>query len=167
MKKLCFVALSAFLLAACGESATTKEAATPAFNMDSVKVAIDANNAALISSMKSNDSATFVSLYTKDGCIMAEHAPSFCGSAGLAQFLAGTQQMGLTDMKLTVTEIIGDNTLVSEEGTYELIGKEGVTIDKGKYIVTWKKEDGVWKKYRDIFNTNMPMVPPPPPMAKK
>lgn len=160
MKKLLFVLLSGSMLASCANEAA-KEAAAPAFNMDSVKATIDANNAALVSSMKANDSATFVNLYTKDGCIMAENAPKFCGPAGLAQFLAGSQQLGMTDMKLTVTEIIGDNTLVSEEGTYEMIGKEGVSMDKGKYIVTWKKEDGVWKKYRDIFNSDMPAPAPP------
>lgn len=164
MKKLLFVLLSGSMLASCANEAA-KEAAAPAFNMDSVKAIIDANNAALVSSMKANDSATFVNLYTKDGCIMAENAPKFCGPAGLAQFLAGSQQLGMTDMKLTVTEIIGDNTLVSEEGTYEMIGKEGVSMDKGKYIVTWKKEDGVWKKYRDIFNSDMP-APAPPPLKK-
>lgn len=133
--------------------------------MDSVKAAIDANNAALVSSMKTNDSATFVNLYTKDGCIMSENAPKFCGPAELGQFLAGVQNLGMTDMKLTVTEVFGDNTLVSEEGTYDMIGKDGVSMDKGKYIVTWKKEDGVWKKYRDIFNSDLP-VPPPPPLKK-
>lgn len=164
MKKLCFVLLSGFLLASCANEAG-KEAATHSFNMDSVKAAIDANNAALVSSMKANDSASFVNLYTKDGCIMADNAPKFCGPAGLAQFLAGSQQLGMTDLKLSVTEIIGDNTLVSEEGTYEILGKEGVSLDKGKYIVTWKKEDGVWKKYRDIFNSDLP-APAPPPLKK-
>lgn len=164
MKKLLFVLLSGSLFASCANEAS-KEAATPSFNMDSVKAAIDANNAALISSMKANDSATFVNLYTKDGCIMADNAPKLCGPAGLAQFLAGSQQLGMTDLKLTVTEIIGDNTLVSEEGTYEMFGKGGVSMDKGKYIVTWKKEDGVWKKYRDIFNSDLP-APVPPPLKK-
>lgn len=156
--------LSGFLLASCANEAG-KEATTHSFNMDSVKAAIDANNAALVSSMKANDSASFVNLYTKDGCIMADNAPKLCGPAGLAQFLAGSQQLGMTDLKLTVTEIIGDNTLVSEEGTYEMLGKEGVSLDKGKYIVTWKKEDGVWKKYRDIFNSDLP-APAPPPLKK-
>ena len=57
MKKLLFVLLSGSMLASCANEAA-KEAAAPAFNMDSVKATIDANNAALVSSMKANDSAT-------------------------------------------------------------------------------------------------------------
>jgi ketosteroid isomerase-like protein len=29
-------------------------------------------------------------------------------------------------------------------------------LDKGKYIVIWKQEDGQWKLHRDIFNSSMP-----------
>ena len=32
--------------------------------------------------------------------------------------------------------------------------KSGKEIDKGKYIVLWKMEDGKWKLHRDIFNSD-------------
>jgi len=33
-------------------------------------------------------------------------------------------------------------------------------LDKGKYIVIWKKVDGEWKYYRDIFNSDLPIPVP-------
>jgi hypothetical protein len=29
-------------------------------------------------------------------------------------------------------------------------------VDQGKYVVSWKKEEGVWKLDRDIWNTSSP-----------
>jgi hypothetical protein len=37
---------------------------------------------------------------------------------------------------------------------------DGKVLDKGKYIVIWKKEDGTWKLHRDIWTTSVPPAPP-------
>jgi uncharacterized protein (TIGR02246 family) len=43
-----------------------------------------------------------------------------------------------------------------EEGRYELYTEEDQTVDQGKYIVTWEKENGQWKLHRNIWNTSNP-----------
>ncbi|GAF78655.1 unnamed protein product, partial [marine sediment metagenome] len=43
-----------------------------------------------------------------------------------------------------------------EEGRYTLYAEGDQIADQGKYIVTWKKEDGQWKLHRDIWNTSNP-----------
>lgn len=43
-----------------------------------------------------------------------------------------------------------------ESGIYTASDKEGKVIDTGKYILIWKKQDGVWRIHKDIFNTSMP-----------
>jgi len=165
MKKLCFVLCSAFLLASCGDSAGTKEAAAPAFSLDSAKADIDANNTAFVEAMKKGDSVALAASYTKDGCMLPDNMPKACGAQAVTSLFNGLYQMGIQNLKLQVTEVIGNSDLVSEEGTYELFTNEGASMEKGKYIVTWKQEDGKWKKYRDIFNSDAPAPPPPP--AKK
>lgn len=164
MKKLCFVLFSAFLFASCGDSAGTKDAAAPAFNLDSAKADIEANNAAFVEAMKKGDSATLAASYTKDGCMLPSNMPKACGAQALTSLFSGMYQMGIQNLKMQVTEVIGSNDLVSGEGTYELFTNAGASMEKGKYIVTWKQEDGKWKKYRDIFNSDAPAPPPP---AKK
>lgn len=64
-------------------------------------------------------------------------------------------------LKLTTSSVWGDADLVVEEGGYEMTDKSGTHIDHGKYIVLWKEENGQWKLYRDIWNSSMPMAPPP------
>jgi hypothetical protein len=36
---------------------------------------------------------------------------------------------------------------------------KGHVIDKGKYVEIWKKENGEWKIYADIWNTSLPPAP--------
>ena len=74
--------------------------------------------------------------------------------------------MGSPDFKLEATEVWGDENMVEEVGVYTFNDANGTTLDKGKYICLWKMEDGKWKIYRDIFNSDMP-APPPPPQPKK
>jgi ketosteroid isomerase-like protein len=51
---------------------------------------------------------------------------------------------------------LGDENFVTEEGLFEIKTKEDAPIDKGKYLVLWKKEDGKWKLHRDISNSDLP-----------
>jgi len=50
--------------------------------------------------------------------------------------------------------------MVNEVGSYSMTDKKGKEIDKGKYIVLWKMEDGKWKIHRDVFNSDMPPMAP-------
>jgi ketosteroid isomerase-like protein len=68
---------------------------------------------------------------------------------------------GIGSASLTTVEVWGNEALVAEEGTYTLMDKAGKEIDKGKYIVLWKMEDGKWKLFRDCFNSDLPPAPMP------
>lgn len=38
-----------------------------------------------------------------------------------------------------------------------ILDKDGKQLDKGKYIVLWKKEEGKWKLFRDCYNSDLPL----------
>jgi ketosteroid isomerase-like protein len=50
-------------------------------------------------------------------------------------------------------------------GTYEYTFKDAKgkpVIDRGKYLTVWKKQpDGNWKAVADIYNSDLPVTPPP------
>jgi ketosteroid isomerase-like protein len=50
----------------------------------------------------------------------------------------------------------GNEEYLIDEGTYYLRYGEENTIDKGKYINIWKKEDGDWKICSNMWNTSLP-----------
>jgi ketosteroid isomerase-like protein len=62
---------------------------------------------------------------------------------------------GITSADLRLENIYGTEDLIVEEGELTLYnGDAAVAVEK--YIVLWKKEDGKWKLFRDIFNSNLP-----------
>ena len=161
MKKVCFVLFAATAVFACKQPAGSADPVA-SFNLDSAKMAIVTANNTFTDAFAKGDSLAASNCYTKDGCIMPDGGtPKICGKEGIAKFFAGAKKMGLASIKLTATDVTGGKELVSEEGNYEISAADGKTLDKGKYIVNWKQEDGHWKIYRDIWNTDMPPAPMP------
>jgi len=161
MKKICFFFIAATMVLACSQPASTKDAAG-LFNLDSAKAAITAANNLFSEAIAKGDSTAASALYSKDACIMQAGMPKICGASGIESFFASSKKMGIAGIKITSLEVVGGKEMVSEEGAYELLAADGKTIEKGKYIVNWKQEDGKWKIYRDISNSD---APPPPALA--
>jgi hypothetical protein len=65
--------------------------------------------------------------------------------------------MGVKDLKLSTEDISGNAKQVVETGRYEIYGDKNKFLEKGKYVVVWKFENGTWKMYRDIWNSSMPV----------
>lgn len=168
MKKIFFplfiIAAAVILLSACNNEAAKTEAA-PAFSLDSVKTAIAASNKVFGECWATRDSVRFAGCYTTDACINPPNMPRMCGSQAISAFFNGGYQMGIRNIKITTGEVSGGAEAVAEIGTYEMFGDNNVSLDKGKFIVVWKQENGKWKMHRDVWNSDMP-PPPPPPAAK-
>lgn len=62
---------------------------------------------------------------------------------------------GITGVDLRLENVYGTEDLIAEEGELTLFVGDDVVAEE-KYIVLWKKEDGKWKLFRDIFNSNLP-----------
>ena len=165
MKKIllpALLAVSSIFIYSCNDSKTEATAAS-SFSLDSVKVAIAASNASFGSGFPTQDSVGFANHYTSDACINPTGIPQICGTQGIMAYFNGGYQMGVRDVKLTTNEVMGGKDAVVETGTYEILGAQGMSLEKGKFIVMWKEENGKWKMHRDIWNSD---APPPPAAAK-
>jgi hypothetical protein len=40
---------------------------------------------------------------------------------------------------------------------YTAVFQDGRIADRGTYLVLWQQEDGIWKRHRDMWNTNRPI----------
>ena len=159
---VCFVAVS-LLLFSCNNDAKKSDSG---FNLDSVKAAIAASNKVYGDCFASGDSVKFVGCYTSDACINPPNMPRMCGTAAISAFFNGAVKMGIKNIKLTTEEVIGSDNSVAEIGKYDLQGDKEASMDKGKFIVVWKNDNGKWKMHRDVWNSDNP-PPPPPPVGKK
>jgi ketosteroid isomerase-like protein len=98
-----------------------------------------------------------VQRYSEDGAIMAPNMPAIAGRQGFEAFFNGGYEQGIRKINFKTLRLFGLSVdFVNEEGLFELRDINGDIIDKGKYLVVWKKTRSGWKMYRDIFNTDVP-----------
>ena len=152
------LALIALMLFACNqaEEPKTETAAAESFNLAAVKDSIVASNNRLSAAITASDSVALAALYTSDAKIMPANMPAMSGTAGITSFANEAFKMGIKNVKFEVVDVWGGKDLVGEEGTFTISDDKGAVIDKGKFLVFWKQEDGKWKAFRDIFNSDMP-----------
>jgi uncharacterized protein (TIGR02246 family) len=127
---------------------------------DATRDGITASNSALSAAFAKGDAAAAAALYTSDAMVMPAGSDNVKGNAAIQKFWQGALSNGVGGVKFTTVEVFGRGSSATEVGEYELMDKAGKSIDHGKYIVIWRREDGKWKLHRDMFSTN---VPPPKP----
>lgn len=127
-----------------------------AHEAEDVKESIKKEGAAFEDAIRSADSNALAAFYVPGALVMAPNSEPISGT-GIGGFWGSTIRMGIKDMKLTTTDIANEGNLVVETGNYEMFGPENKSLDKGKYIVVWKKDNGKWKIFRDMFSSNLPV----------
>jgi uncharacterized protein (TIGR02246 family) len=120
--------------------------------------AIEAADQKLVSAFGRGDAAGIAQLYTEDGQILPPQSEPITGRHGIQAFWQGAMDMGVKAAKLESVEVEGHGDSAVEIGKYELYAAGQQRVDHGKYVVIWKREQGEWMLWRDIWNTS---VPPP------
>lgn len=96
-----------------------------------------------------------VNMYTDDGKIFPNNRKIMEGKTDLLSYWTIPEGVKILNHKVTPTEISIENDTAYDYGYYE--GKT-LTKDKkevtwqGKYIIIWKKVNGEWKIFLDIWN---------------
>ena len=150
----------------CQESATEKTgnnsitdttaASTPAFDLSKARSWIESDNAKFSEEAKRGDSTALAAHYTSDAWVMFNNAEPYKGAAIVTAW-GSVVRSGMKELKVTTVDLIGNAELLVETGMYEAFGEGNKMLDKGKYVVAWKPENGGWKIYRDIANSNLPL----------
>ena len=102
------------------------------------------------------DSTGIANLYTTDAKWMNPNAPAVEGRTALVGTIGSALRGGIGSAKLNTVGVWGDENFVTEEGNYLLNAKDGTQIDKGKYLVLWKRVDGKLMFFRDMYNSDLP-----------
>ena len=118
---------------------------------------IAAANETFMERFSAGDAAGLADLYTQDGKLMPPNSDFVSGKEAIQGFWKAVIDMGVKGAKLEILEIEGYGNTAIEVSAYTMLGEGEQVLDKGKYIVIWKKVGDQWKLHRDIFNTSMPM----------
>jgi ketosteroid isomerase-like protein len=166
MKMYCsllLIAGSLFFITSCENAATDKTAANTTgdttaaatFDLGKARAWIESDNAKFMEEAKKGDSNALAAHYGSDAWLMFDKMEPMQGG-DIVKGWGGAIRSGMKELKLTTQDLIGNADLLAETGMFEVYGDGNKLLDKGKYVVIWKPENGGWKIYRDIGNSNMP-----------
>jgi ketosteroid isomerase-like protein len=157
MKSIILVACTAILFS-CNHAEQTHPTEA-VFDIGYVKAHIIEMNKTYSKRFITNDTAFFIDRYCKDAEVYSPAMPAVKGRDAVQKFFFGDGSNKETVIELPEGNIYGSADLVAEEGAYNFPDGKGGSFDKGKFIALWKQEDGKWKLYREIWNTDIPPAP--------
>jgi len=128
-----------------------------AFDMEAARKAVEERDNLYMDLFGKSDSIGLANLYTKDAKFMIANAESAVGRSNIQSAFAGFINSGIAKIELKTNDVSGDENMLVSEDEWKLFIKDGTEVDHGKSMVIWKKEDGKWKLFRDIFNSDMPI----------
>lgn len=102
------------------------------------------------------DSTTLASLYTRNAQILPPNGEAVRDSESIAQFWQSFFELGITEARPVTQEVIPMGEYALEVGEFSALSDDEV-VDRGKIMLLWKREDGVWKMHRDTWNSSMPL----------
>jgi len=126
----------------------------------SIREKIDAVNNSFVKAFNNGDISKAMEVYTSNATILPPNAPMMQGKEAITGFWKGAVEMGVKEAQLETVNVtpMGKDT-ACEVGNYVLkIQPEGspVITDKGKYLMIWKLDEGVWKWDTDAWNSSLP-----------
>ena len=151
MKKLLAISVLVLAVSALGQT-----------SMGDAEKSIRQADVAFATAMRTNDMDALVNFYSADATLMPPNLPGAHGPNAIRATWTGfLGQFNSADLTLTPDDVQQSGDLAVETGRYVVhVVPKGTTAsvtDSGKYIVVWKKTDGRWKIYRDIFNSDLPV----------
>ncbi len=122
-----------------------------------VKAAIDAANKKFGAAAAAGSASGLAALFTDDAMVLPPNGESVRGRPAIEKVFQGLIAAGIKQVTLTAEEVEGHGDTATEVGAYSVKDAAGTEVDRGKYVVVWKRVKGEWKLHRDIWNSNMPM----------
>jgi ketosteroid isomerase-like protein len=157
------VALSSTLVLFCllfssCQSDTDKDSAAT-FDLTAMKKIIQEKNNQFAQAHITGDTAFLNNIFTQDAKVFAPNSEVVIGRPAIAELNSQYVNLGIKEFREETTAFYGNEDYLIDEGNYIFIYGKDNTIDKGKYLNVWKREDGDWKIFTNMWNTNMPATP--------
>jgi ketosteroid isomerase-like protein len=144
----------ACLVAGCGRSSDSAPTPRAAFDLAAARKTIDENNARFTKAHVTGDIAAVDALFTKDARSLPPGAGPVIGLAAIHALTEEYVKLGIAEFTETTTTFDGNEDLIVDQGDYTVVYGKDRTVEKGKYLNVWKKEQGVWKIATNIWNAN-------------
>ncbi len=149
--KVCSLFLITILISiACQQQTTDTKPVIEEFDMQKAKSFIDSINTKFSEQTKLGDSIALASHYSSDAAILLPNSEPIRGKEILSAW-GSMLRAGSVDITFQTIDLAVSNDFLIETGYITTKGSEN-SINKSKYLVVWKKQNGEWKLYRDMVN---------------
>ncbi len=129
---------------------------TPTLTKD-LRNEIAAANAKFMTAYHTGNAAAVASLYTDDAEVLPPNNDIVIGKPAIQTLWRSVMDSGVKDVQMEIAEVEEHEDTAIEVSQYMLMGDGEKIVDRGKYIVVWKRDKGEWKLHRDIFNSSIPL----------
>ena len=127
-----------------------------AFNLSEMTAIIKDKTDRFTDAHLTKDTVFLNSCFTDDARVLPPNAEMVSGIAAISKLNYDWVNYGIYEFKEVSSSLYGSKDYLIDEGTYHLIYGEDRIVDNGKYINIWKNDNGVWKIYSNIWNSNLP-----------
>jgi len=125
-----------------------------ALNAGDIRSEIEAANKVFEAAVSRSDGPGVAALYTDNAQLLPGQSDFVTGTKAINQFWQAAVDSGLKGVSLVTVEVEKHGDTANEVGKLELRDGDGKVLDKGKYIVIWKKKGSSWKLHRDMWNSS-------------
>jgi len=157
------ITFAGLLTIGCGsnntDSTATDKDSAATFDVTAMKKIIQEKNNQFTKAHIIGDSIAMVDIYTQDAKVFPPNSDAVIGRPAIAVATSLYLNMDIKEFREETTAFYGNEDYLIDEGNYIFIYGKDNTIEKGKYLNVWKKEDGDWKIFTNMWNTNMPATP--------
>lgn len=126
---------------------------------DNAEAAVRALSRQFEEQFKRGDVAAMAAQYSPEGLVMPPNSDAIRDATDIAAMWDEAIQAGVKELGLRISDVCGSGDYRTETGTYEMLDAHHHLVDKGKYLAVWRRENGQWKVFRDIWNTSLPAAP--------
>ncbi len=108
--------------------------------------AIARANERMVAAIRSGNAGQIAAYYSDSATLLPPDAPAMSGRDAISRYWSGILSKGGLETTVVTESVTQSCDMAAERGHYEVKGHSG------KYVVVWRKIDGQWKIWNDIFN---------------
>jgi len=136
------------LFACCSQAAV--------FAQPDVRAQIEAANRRFTAAVAAANAADLAAMYTDDAMVFPPGSDVVHGRSAVQKLWQDVIDSGVKAFSLTTTTVESSADLAHETGTFVMRDAAGGVLDRGKYVVVWKRVQSQWKLHGDIWNALPP-----------
>jgi len=152
------IIFSGLIFISCGrdntDSMIINKANSGQFDLKAMEKIIQGKNKQFTKAHVMGDNAAIDTLFTLDAKSFPPNAEPVIGRSAIAALTAEYIEFGVSEFFEETIELYGCGDMLIDQGNYIMKYGKDNTVEKGKYLNVWKKVDGEWKIYSNMWNTN-------------